>query len=98
VVVNALRRTGRVRLSLPSTDDVVIIDAVAEIVTLADIDPATHRLFCLVAGFDPAGEPEPYVYLLLTPERIQAWRDVPELAEREIMTGGRWREDAPHEP
>jgi hypothetical protein len=90
VSVNSMRRTGRARFALPSTDDVVIIDATATIVTLDRIDAAIHRLFTMAAGFDPAGEPQPYVYILLVPDRIQAWRNERELAQREIMRDGVW--------
>jgi hypothetical protein len=91
--VRALQRTGRARLSLPSTDDVVIIDATAVVVTLDAIDAATHNFFRMVAGFDPGSEPEPYVYAVLTPQRILAWRDERELDQREIMHGGVWTSD-----
>jgi hypothetical protein len=91
--VSALRRTGRARLSLPSTDDVVIIDATAVIVTLDAIDAATHHFFRTAAGFDPSVEPEPYVYVLLTPQRILAWRNERELDEGEIMHDGVWAGD-----
>src|SRR5680860_1385159 len=93
ITVDALKRTGRARLSLPSTHDVVIIDATAAIVTLNDIDATTHQLFRIVAGFDPCAEPDLYVYVLLTLERIQAWRNGAELPAREIMRAGTWVQD-----
>ncbi|MEZ4500466.1 MAG: pyridoxamine 5'-phosphate oxidase family protein [Thermomicrobiales bacterium] len=93
ITVASLRRSSRVRLSLPSTDDVVIIDATAEIVSSTSIDAASHRQFCMVAGFDPCQEPEPYVFGLLTPQRILAWRNVDELEGRLIMTRGKWIDD-----
>ncbi|MGE3797086.1 MAG: pyridoxamine 5'-phosphate oxidase family protein [Thermomicrobiales bacterium] len=93
VTVSSLRRSNRVRISLPSTDDVVIIEATARIVSSSEIDATTHHQFCMVAGFDPCVEPEPYVFGLLTPVRIQAWRNVAELADRVIMRGGAWLSD-----
>lgn len=95
VTIAGLRRNASVRLSLPSTDDVVIIDATAEIVTAANIDAATHRQFCMVAGFDPCSEPQEYVFGLLSPWRIQAWRNVEELRGRLIMDRGMWLQDSP---
>ncbi len=93
VTVNAVRRTGRVRLSLPSPVDVVIVDAIASVVTTEDIDAHIDRFFRQVAGFDPAGETESYVYILLTPDRVLAWRDEEELGQREIMHSGQWIDD-----
>ena len=97
VTISGLRRNGRVRLSLPSTDDVVIIDATAVIVTEQTIDAATHRQFCMVAGFDPCREPEAYVFALLSPWRIQAWRNVEELRGHLIMDRGVWLHDSSRE-
>ncbi len=93
ITVKSLRRSNRVRISLPSTDDVVIIEAVARVVSALEIDAATHRQFCMVAGFDPCAEPEAYVFGLLTPVRIQAWRNVAELKDRVIMERGEWIDD-----
>lgn len=90
ITANAVRRTGKVRLSLPSTSDVVIIDAWARLVTINQIDATTHSLFRQVAGFNPRASDEPYVYLLLTPERVLAWRHESELPHREIMSAGIW--------
>ena len=89
VTVNALQRTGRARLSLPSTEDVVIIDATAVIVTFQLIDATTRALFRMVTGFDPCVGQEPDVYALLTPRPILAWREVHEMHQRDIMRYGR---------
>lgn len=93
VTAKSLQRSSRVRISLPSTDDVVIIEAKARVVSTSEIDAATHRQFCMVAGFDPCAEPESYVFGLLTPVRIQAWRNVEELRDRVIMESGNWLDD-----
>jgi hypothetical protein len=39
---------------------------------------------------DPRSECEEYTLFCVAPDRILAWRDVPELAEREIMRDGHW--------
>jgi flavin reductase (DIM6/NTAB) family NADH-FMN oxidoreductase RutF len=93
VTAEAARRTGRVRVSLPSTDDVVIIDATATIVTLEQIDVATHLFYRQVTGRDPARETDPFVYVVLSPVRILAWRDDRERARREIMRESEWITD-----
>ena len=95
VTVNAVKRTGHVRASLPSTADVVIIEATAKVISLDAIDAATHHRFCATAGFDPVAEPQGYVYVVLMPVRIQSWRDVAELAGRDIMIDGQWQNEAP---
>ncbi len=95
LTAKALHRTGRVRVSLPSTFDVVIIDATVTIVPDDRIDAAIHRQFCMEAGFDPCAEAEAYIFALLAPQRIQAWRDVHELEGRVIMEGGVWLSDDP---
>lgn len=91
ITARSISRTGRVRFSLPSTRDVVIIDATAVVVPTRRIDATTHSLFRQVAGFDPEATEQPFVYILLAPERIHAWRTERELPDREIMTAGIWR-------
>ena len=93
VTVRSVNRSGRMRFSLPSTQDVVIIDASAMVVPLQKIDVTTHSLFRQTAGFDPERMKRPSVYILLTPERVHAWRTERELPGREIMTAGIWRSD-----
>ena len=87
-----LRRCGWVRISLPSTDDVVIIDGPADLVPIAGAD-AFADAHAAATGFDPRAEPEVYIYFRITPSRIQAWRDAAELHGRTIMRDGRWVAD-----
>jgi hypothetical protein len=42
------------------------------------------------AGFDPREETEEYVYLRITPDSIQAWRESNELKGRRLMRDGQW--------
>ncbi len=46
--------------------------------------------FAAAVGFDPRAESDSFVYLRITPSRIQAWHDVAELRGRTIMREGRW--------
>jgi hypothetical protein len=87
-----LRRAGWARVALPSTDDVVIIDGAVDFVPIADAD-AFAAAHAAATGFDPRAESEEYVYIRLTPARIQAWRDVAELRGRTIMRDGAWSDD-----
>ena len=81
-----LLRTGRARVALGPTRDVVIVEGdVAELPSGAD--PQLEAAFAAAAGFDP---PEGYVYLRITPREIQAWREADELAGRRLMRDGAW--------
>ena len=42
------------------------------------------------AAWDPRHEPEPYVFILLRPRRVQGWREANELAGRVLMRAGEW--------
>ncbi|MGC4879192.1 pyridoxamine 5'-phosphate oxidase family protein [Micromonospora sp. DT43] len=81
---------ARVRLSLGSTRDVVIVDGVAEPVDIADLGPRRRDAFAARTGFDPSGLDEPYQYFVIRPRRIQAWREANELRGRVLMRDGQW--------
>ena len=42
------------------------------------------------SDWDPRTSPDGYAYLVLRPERVQAWREVNELAGRTLMRDGTW--------
>ena len=46
--------------------------------------------FATRAGFDPRAQDTPYRWFRISPRRIQAWREVNELPDRELMRDGRW--------
>jgi nitroimidazol reductase NimA-like FMN-containing flavoprotein (pyridoxamine 5'-phosphate oxidase superfamily) len=79
-----------IRLGIGAVRDVVLVHGTAVIVSMAQVDHAEADLFAERAGFDPREESSPYVYLRVRPQRIQAWREENELAEREILRDGRW--------
>jgi len=85
-------RAGRMRASLPSTLDVVLLEGPIEVIPVA-ADDALADAHAGAAGFDPRQEPNQYVYLRLTPAFIQAWRNVEELKGRTIMRNGTWLEE-----
>jgi hypothetical protein len=86
-----LHRAGRMRAALSSTRDVVIVEGPVAFVT-GDDDPALADAFAARLNWDPRREPDPYVFIVLTPGFVQAWRDVPELTGRTIMRGGVWQD------
>jgi hypothetical protein len=82
---------GTARLALGSTRDVVVIDAVLE--AAVDLDSAPAGLADGYAGqadWDPRAARGRFVYLVLRPDRIQAWREVNEIAGRTLMRAGTW--------
>ena len=82
---------GKARLALGPTRDVVIIDAVLErLVGVADVPADFAERYAAQADWDPRQEGATYAYLVLRPERIQAWREANELAGRTLMRDGAW--------
>jgi hypothetical protein len=87
-----LLRGGRARVALGPTRDVVIIDGAVEALPIG-ADPALENAHTAATGFDARVEPEEYVYLRITPESVQAWRESNELAGRQLMRDGNWIEE-----
>ncbi|WP_446216823.1 hypothetical protein [Micromonospora sp. IBHARD004] len=46
--------------------------------------------FVARTGFDPRAPATPYRWFRISPRRIQAWRQVNEMPDRELMRDGRW--------
>lgn len=82
--------TGRARVALGGTRDVVMIAGAVENVPLADAPDAVRKGFVNARGWDPASEAGEWVYLRVRPERVQAWREVDEIEGRTIMRAGKW--------
>jgi hypothetical protein len=86
--IGAVRRA---RLALGGTRDVVMIDAtLEERVDVARAPAALADGYAHQADWDPRGAAGEYVFLLLRPERIQAWREANEIAGRAVMQAGAW--------
>jgi hypothetical protein len=84
-----LIRAGRTRVAFGPTRDVVVIDGPVEAIAIGT-DGALEDAHAGATGFDPRTLADEYVYLRLTPHRIQAWREENELAARDLMRNGRW--------
>jgi hypothetical protein len=79
------------RLGLGPTRDVVMIDAELEQVYGLDEVPADlARQYAAQTDWDPRESGERMRFLVLRPQRIQAWREVNELPGRTLMRGGAW--------
>ncbi len=85
-----IRVHGTARLGLGPTRDVVMMDAVLEdMIGVAEAPSALADGYAAQADWDPRTADE-YVYVVLRPERIQAWRESNELSGRTLMRAGRW--------
>jgi hypothetical protein len=85
-----LRSTGRARVGVGPTRDLVLIEgAVPAPVAAAEIPDQVGDAFAAKAGFDPR-QLTGYLYFRVVPRRLQAWREANELEGRDLMREGRW--------
>ncbi|MGH3348983.1 MAG: pyridoxamine 5'-phosphate oxidase family protein [Nocardioides sp.] len=84
-----LTASGEARLAVGATRDVVMIDAVLERTVGVAADEPLGAAYAAQADWDPRRSAG-YVFLVLWPVRLQAWREVNELAGRTLMRGGTW--------
>ncbi|WP_405530027.1 pyridoxamine 5'-phosphate oxidase family protein [Streptomyces canus] len=85
-----LKATGRVRLGLGPTRDVVMIEGTVDTVTQTELTGEEGDRFAARTGFDPRRLTTPYLYFRVRPQRVQAWREADELTGRELMRDGQW--------
>jgi hypothetical protein len=85
-----LAATRAVRLGLGHTRDVSMIDGEVEVLDIDALSRERGDRFAARAGFDPRTLATPYRWFRISPRRIQAWREVDELPERELMRDGDW--------
>ncbi|WP_037627668.1 pyridoxamine 5'-phosphate oxidase family protein [Streptomyces aureus] len=90
--VRNLRTEPRVRLSLPDTFDVVLLEGEAECFPDEEVPNEAAEAFTGKFGWDPRTEDGPFVYVRVTPSTVRAWRGEPELRGRVIMRDGTWVE------
>ena len=91
ITARNLTGSGRARLALGPTRDVVVIDAVLEKAVDVAADASLGQAYAAQADWDPRGD-KGYVFLVLRPMRVQAWREANELAGRTLMRDGTWLE------
>jgi Pyridoxamine 5'-phosphate oxidase len=84
-----LVRAGRARVALGPTRDVVIIEGRVDAIPIGT-DAGLEDAHAAATGFDPRTLAEEYVYLRITPDTVQAWREANELAGRQLMRRGEW--------
>jgi hypothetical protein len=85
-----LAATGRARVGIGPTRDVVMVEGAVETVQPGELTEQDAELFAAKTGFDPRRLATPYLYFRVVPQRVQAWREADELDGRELMRDGRW--------
>jgi len=85
-----LAATRAVRLGLGHTRDVSMIDGEVEVLEIEALPQERGDRFVAHTGFDPRALETPYSWFRISPRRIQAWREVNEIPERELMRDGHW--------
>lgn len=89
VTARNIAASSAARLAVGPTRDVALIDAVLERSAGVDDDESLGQAYAAQADWDPRGVPG-YVFLVLRPTRIQAWRESNELSGRVLMRDGAW--------
>jgi hypothetical protein len=89
VTARNLRASGRARLGVGPTRDVVMVDAVLEKAVEVGDDDALGEAYAAQADWDPR-DSTGYEFLVLRPVRVQAWREANEITGRDLMRDGRW--------
>ena len=84
-----LAASGDARLAVGPTRDVVMIDAVLDATIDVSDDESLGSAYVAQADWDPRASTG-YVFAVLRPVRIQAWREANEIAGRTLMRDGRW--------
>lgn len=89
VTARNLSATGAARLAVGPTRDVVMMDAVVESMVDVGADPRLGSAYATQADWDPRLS-SGYMFFVLRPVRIQAWRQADEIAGRTLMRDGTW--------
>ncbi len=85
-----LRSTGRARVALGGLRDVVMVDVTAEELEMDAVPAERWERYAAHVEWDPRDEGPGYAAYVLTPVRVQAWRESNELAGRTLMRDGAW--------
>ena len=88
VTARNVTASGVARLAVGPTRDVVMVDAVLDR-TVEVADDALGAAYAAQADWDPRSSTG-YVFLVLRPVRVQAWRESNEIPGRTLMRDGDW--------
>ena len=87
--VRNLRETGRARVAVGTTSDVVMVDTVLDgLVPVPEVATDVADRFAAVSH-DPRKMPG-YLYIRLRPRRVQVWNGFHELQGRTVILKGEW--------
>jgi general stress protein 26 len=86
-----VRAQPKVRATIGSTGDVLIIDATSTIVPWGDIDETAAEAYAQASGV-PRSMPG-FVYVKLVPQRMQVWKGAAEVSGRTVMRAGAWLDE-----
>lgn len=90
--VRNLEETGRARVAVGTTSDVVMVDTILDgLVPVPEVATEVADRFAAVSH-DPRQMPG-YVYIRLVPRRIQVWNGYHEFPGRTVMAKGEWLSD-----
>lgn len=89
VTARNLAAQATARLALGPTRNVVMTDTVLDRTVAVTADDALGTAYAAQAGWDPRHSPG-YVFFVLRPIRVQAWREANEMPGRELMREGHW--------
>jgi len=89
VTTRNLRASRTARLGVGPTRDVVMMDVAVERVVAVEDDGALGATYAAQADWDPRSSTG-YVFVVLRPVRVQAWRESNEIEGRTLMRDGRW--------
>ncbi|MCB5164535.1 pyridoxamine 5'-phosphate oxidase family protein [Streptomyces bambusae] len=84
------RTEPRVRLALPDTVDVVLLQGEATCHPAGNVPTEAADAFARKFHWDPRSEGAPYLYLRVAPRTVRAWRSVAEQRGRVVMRDGAW--------
>ncbi|MBM0234391.1 pyridoxamine 5'-phosphate oxidase family protein [Micromonospora sp. STR1_7] len=84
-----LRFSGRVRMSVGPTRDVVLIEGTVETFSRETVPGDLADAFATKLWDARVGTTR-YAYFRVTPRRIQAWREENEISGRDLMRDGYW--------
>ena len=82
--------TGKVKVGVGTTRDVVLIDGTIEPITAENLSDETAVAFANHTEWDPREEADAYTWFRIYPKKINAWRESNELTNRTIMSNAQW--------
>ncbi|QPP06016.1 pyridoxamine 5'-phosphate oxidase [Streptomyces bathyalis] len=82
--------SGRVRLSLGHTRDVVLVHGTARMLTRDELPAEVGDAFAAKDGWDPRESHPSYMFFRVVPQVLQAWGTVAEMTGRTLMRDGKW--------